>query len=167
MQFQHRLSRAPLHTYCRYWPAGHPAVQLLHVASATALLFTQVCVMNWPAGQLRVQSRHTVSFQGVHAACRYCQALHCEHGWQLYTPVVLQFVPSVTVPLGHADGHRAHCTSAVALQGLAVYWPAPHAPHGLQSVSLNAPHAARLYCWAVHCVQGEQALSAVALHALT
>ena len=101
-------------------------MQLVHRASAAPLLLTQVCVMYWPAGQLSVQSWHTVSFQGVHGTCMYCQALHGEHGRQLYTPVCVQSVPSVTVPGGHWTGHSSHTISAVALQGLTVYPPAQH-----------------------------------------
>ena len=120
MQFPHTPSRAPLHTYCWYFPAGHAAEQFVQRASATALWPTQVCVMYWPAGQLSVQFPHTVSTYGVHGAAVYCQARHDRHARQLYTPVRVQFVPSATVPFGQTIGHRAHRASAVAVHGLTV-----------------------------------------------
>ena len=99
--------------------------------------------MCWPTGQLTEHDWHTVSPKGVHAACVYCKGWHSVHGWQLYTPVLAQSVPSVKVPAGHTAGQAAHCTGAVVLHGAAVYCPAPHAPHGWHSVFLVPPHAVR------------------------
>ena len=58
-------------------------MQLVHVASATALALTQVWLMNWPGGQTSLQAWHTASDVGVHAAAVYCQYWQVEHGTQL------------------------------------------------------------------------------------
>ena len=63
-------------------PAGQDCVQLVHSVSTTPFWPKHVSVMNWPTGQVSVQSLHTASVAGPHGACWYCMMPHEVQGLQ-------------------------------------------------------------------------------------
>ena len=80
----------------------------------------------------------------MHAVATYSLAWHCVHAEHVLSAVLLQAALWYEPP-AHGPEHEAHCAGAVAVQGLVMYWLAPHKVQLAHTVSCVGLHADEMY----------------------